>query len=147
MTFANNNLQSMNNDILRMIYDEVTNQNRDEINIFKLQYNKFIDSKSYCDKDFSYISCESDEEMYSYIQEIEEWINNYILQLNQSQMNSIICSYGIQKALILLCNYHKIAMARTSQDTINTIMNIQSENDMVRLILHDAINFQIIWKD
>ena len=106
MTSDNVKLYQMNTDVLCKIFEEVTIQNRDEIAIFKEKYNKCILDKGYSDRDFN------NREFDSAFEEMEDWIGDYVSSLKQRQINSILCDYGINKALLLLHDFHKNRLGR-----------------------------------
>lgn len=140
MTSDNVKLDQMNTDVLCKIFEEVTIQNRDEIAIFKEKYNKRIIHKGYSDRDFNNL------EFDSAFEDMEDWIGDYVSSLKQRQINSILCDYGINKALLLLHDFHKIGMGDTADDICEVIEICQTEETMVQLVLSDAVNFHTIWR-
>lgn len=140
MTSDNVKLDQMNTDVLCKIFEEVTIQNRDEIAIFKEKYNKHIIHKGYSDRDFNNL------EFDSAFEDMEDWIGDYVSSLKQRQINSILCDYGINKALLLLHDFHKIGMGDTADDICEVIEICQTEETMVQLVLSDAVNFHTIWR-
>lgn len=135
------NLSQMNTDILSKIFEEVTIQNKDEVSIFKEKYNQYILENEYTDKDFS-DACEFDVKC----DEVEDWIDNYVSSLKQTQTNSILCNYGINKALMLLRDFHVIGMGDNADDICEDIEMNLAEKNMVELILKDAVGFNIKWR-
>ena len=135
------NLNEMNTDILSKIFDEVTIQNRDEVAIFTEKYDKFIQSKGYADMDFkdAIPDCDSFEE-------VQDWIGDYISSLNQAQINSILCDYGINKALMRFHDWYTIGLGDTADDICEEIKMNHGEENMVQLILNDAVNFNSNWR-
>jgi hypothetical protein len=133
----------MNTDILGKIFEEVTNQNKDEVIIFKEKYNQFIVERQYSDRDF----CGArGAVLETEFEEVEDWIGNYISSLKQTQINSILCNYGINKALLLLRDFHTIGMGDTMDDVYEEIEMCNIEENMTKLILKDEVNFNSNWK-
>lgn len=130
----------MNTDVLYKIFEEVTIQNRNEVAIFKEKYSEHILDRGYTDKDFN------DREFGSAFEEMEDWIVDYTSSLKQRQINSILCDYGINKALILLRDFHIIGLGDTADDICEVIEMHQTEQNMAQLILKDAVNFHTIWR-
>ena len=143
MIRGNANLHQMNTDILGKIFEEVTNQNKDEVIIFKEKYNQFIVERQYSDRDF----CGArGAVLETEFEEVEDWIGNYISSLKQTQINSILCNYGINKALLLLRDFHTIGMGDTMDDVYEEIEMCNIEENMTKLILKDEVNFNSNWK-
>ena len=143
MIRGNANLHQMNTDILGKIFEEVTNQNKDEVIIFKEKYNQFIVERQYSDRDFcGALGAVLETEF----EEVEDWIGNYISSLKQTQINSILCNYGINKALLLLRDFHTIGMGDTMDDVYEEIEMCNIEENMTKLILKDEVNFNSNWK-
>jgi hypothetical protein len=143
MISGNANLHQMNTDILGKIFEEVTNQNKDEVIIFKEKYNQFIVERQYSDRDF----CGArGAVLETEFEEVEDWIGNYISSLKQTQINSILCNYGINKALLLLRDFHTIGMGDTMDDVYEEIEMCNIEENMTKLILKDEVNFNSNWK-
>jgi hypothetical protein len=135
------NLHQMNTDILSKIFEEVTIQNKDEVAVFREKYNQYILEKEYTDKDFS-DACEFDVDC----DEVENWIDNYVTSLKQTQKNSILCNYGISNALMLLRDFHIIGMGDNADDICEDIEMKIAEGNMVELILKDAVGFNSKWR-
>jgi hypothetical protein len=79
-------------------------------------------------------------------EEVQDWIGDYISSLNQAQINSILCDYGINKALLLFHDWYTIGLGDTADDICEEIKMNHSEENMVQLILNDAVNFNSNWR-
>lgn len=133
----------MNTDVFNF-FDEIINQNQDELVIFKDEYDKFIRDRNYHDNNFSINFCLED---FDATAEVADWIDKYICSFNQSQMNSIICNYGINKAMELLYNSYAMETLMNQHDLYQDILDHKSEKKIIELIFYDKVNFWKDWKD
>ena len=101
--YAPAKFHDLNSDVLSQIFEQVTIQNRNEIAIFKTKYDKFIQDKGYGGIDFTNAEVLVDAKE----DEVHDWINSYIDNLSQNQVNVILCDYGINKALKLMYDISK----------------------------------------
>jgi hypothetical protein len=136
-------LEELNTDILSQIFNEVTIQNRDEIAIFKAKYEKFIQSKGYGAVDFTNESILIDDKA----DEVHSWIVDYVHDLSQNQVNAILVVYGINKALKLMYDFHKIGMGDDDAEFCEELTVNPADRDMVDLIFKDEVKFMSNWKE
>jgi hypothetical protein len=136
-------LQDMNIDVLSQIYEQVTIQNRDEITIFKTKYTMFIKSKGYDALDFTKASVLLDDKA----DEVHDWIVDYTYNLSQNQINAILFDYGINKALKLMYDFHKIGMGDDDAGFCEELVVNSADRDMVDLIFKDKVEFMSGWKN
>ena len=124
-------IHELNSDILTRIFEEVSIQNRDEIAIFKSKYDKFIHDKGYGDIDFTNAELCLDHTLKG--DKVRHWIYNYIKNLSQNQINSILCDYGINKALQLKYDYH-MGMGDSNTDFCEELLLNPADQEMVECI-------------
>ena len=136
-------LQDMNIDVLSQIYEQVTIQNRDEITIFKAKYEMFIQNKGYSAIDFTNADVLVDDKE----DEVHDWITNYIDDLSQNQINAVLVDYGINKALKLIYDFHKIGMGDSDAEFCEELMFRPADREMVDLIFKDEVKFMSGWKE
>jgi hypothetical protein len=129
-------IHELNSDILTRIFEEVSIQNRNEIAIFKSKYDKFIHDKGYGDIDFTNAELCLDLRADT----VHDWIYNYIKNLSQNQINSILCDYGINKALQLKYDYH-IGMGDSNTDFCEELLLNPADKEMVELIFLNEAKF------
>lgn len=129
-------IHELNSDILTRIFEEVSIQNRDEIAIFKSKYDKFIHDKGYGDIDFTNIDFTNAElclDLNLKADKVRHWIYNYIKNLSQNQINSILCDYGINKALQLKYDYH-MGMCDSNTEFCEELLLNPADQEMVECI-------------
>jgi hypothetical protein len=138
-------IQRMVPEILEKIYEEVVQQNVDEIDVFKQEYMKTIEKLNCVGVNFSVCTeydCEDDVE-------IDQFFHTYIYKtLQQEQIDTIICKYGINNALALLYDFHKIGLGDSEEDICEIIQRTYSNADreMVGLIFQDAVEYHNDWR-
>ena len=121
--------EELNSDILSQIYEEVTIQNRDEVAFFKIKYDKFAKDNKATDE------------------EVDDWIYNYIKNLSQNQVNAVMCNYGINKAVKLMYDFHKIGMGDSDAEFCEELMHHPADRYMVDLIFKDEVKFMSDWRE
>jgi len=139
----------LNSDILDKIYTEVSIQNIDEIAIFKHKYNEFIKEKEYMGFDFtSDPDHTTDDITMCAFDTIENWISNYIKELDQNQINTIICRYGINKSIVLLHDFHRVGLGDSSHEICEIMEDerFQVDRNMVEIMMKDCVNFGSDWR-
>ena len=142
-------LFDLNADILDRIYTEVSIQNIDEIAIFKYKYNEFIKENEYLGFDFTSVPDHMNDDITICVFEtIEDWISNYIKKLDQNQINTIICRYGINKSIVLLQDFHRVGLGDSSHEICEIMEDerFQVDRKMVEIIMRDCVNFGSNWR-
>lgn len=140
----------LNADILDRIYTEVSIQNIDEIAIFKYKYNEFIKENEYLGFDFTSVPDHMNDDITIYVFEtIEDWISDYVKELNQNQINTIICRYGINKSIVLLQDFHRVGLGDSSHEICEIMEDerFQVDRKMVEIIMRDCVNFGSNWRN
>ena len=135
-------LEDLNSDILSQIFQEVTIQNRDEIAIFKTKYDKFIQDKGYGGIDFTNAGVLEDDKE----DDVHHWISDYLKNLTQNQVNSILCQYGINKAIKLIYDFHIIGLGDKDAEFCEELLWNPSDMQMVELIFKEEAEFMSDWK-
>lgn len=122
------------------MYDE-----KDEVSIFKTKFNDFCVKNGINDVlKYTIIHNDKTEE------KIEEFITNYIYHmLTQTQINSVLCKYGIANAMALFHDFHVIGMNCSSTDVCEYLEDPSLKTDyaMVELIFLDAVGFHSNWRN
>ena len=138
----------LNADILDRIYTEVSIQNIDEIAIFKYKYNEFIKENEYLGFDFTSVPDHMNDDITICVFEtIEDWISDYVKKLDQNQINTIICRYGINKSIVLLQDFHRVGLGDSSYEICEIMEDerFQVDRKMVEIIMRDCVNFGSNW--
>ena len=133
----------MNTDILNF-FEDLIKSNQDDLATFKDEYDQFIRDRNYHDKNFSIDFCLED---FDATAEVADWIDKYIGSLNQSQKDSIICNYGINKAMELLYNSYAMETFLNEHDLYQVILDHRSEEKIIELIFYNKVNFWKDWKE
>jgi hypothetical protein len=139
----------LNADILDRIYTEVSIQNIDEIAIFKYKYNEFIKENEYLGFDFTSVpDYTTDDITMCVFDTIQDWISDYINELDQNQINTIICRYGINKSIVLLQDFHRVGLGDSSHEICEIMEDerFQVDRKMVEIIMKDCVNFASDWR-
>jgi|DEB0MinimDraft_4_1074332.scaffolds.fasta_scaffold60583_2 hypothetical protein len=147
----NMNLQNLNNDILNKIYEEVVIQNKDEISIFENKYIIFLKQRGYSNIDFKNIPDEDDKSYDEKHSNVNDWIWEYVYDvLDQNQIDTIICSYGINNALTLLYKFNRNGLGNNADkiciENLDNAHEMETDRVMVELILSEKVNFNLDWK-
>lgn len=136
-------LHDLNSDILDKIYQEVANQHRDDIALLKKDYTKFIKDIGYLDIDFRNTNGANEDKFHT----VYTWTWNYVykqMELNKRLVDSIICSYGIAKAISLLwsfCNSDNCKIHIAFCEEMNTPFS--GEKMIIQLILCEEVGFNL----
>jgi len=83
-----------------------------------------------------------------YEDEVESLIYDHIKNLSYTDKNTIICDYGIIKALKLLHDYQKYGCGDSSNEIdeyIDDYDDISIYNDIIELIIKGEIEFRYNW--
>lgn len=144
-------LHNLNNDILNKIYEEVIVQNKDEISIFQDKYHKFLSINGYNKIDFKNIPEHEDIEYDEIHTKVNDWIWEYVYDIiDQEQIDAIICSYGINNALMLLYKFNKDGLGNNADkiciENLDNAHEMETDRVMVELILSEKVNFNLDWK-
>lgn len=143
---ASKMIQNMVPEILEKIYDEVIQQNVDEIEVFKEKYTKYIEELDCVGVKFS-ISVEQECENAI---KIDTFFHTYIYKtLNQKQIDAILCNYGIVKALNLFHDFHRIGLGDSAEDICEFLEDTgyySVDREMVELIFQDAVGYHSDWR-
>jgi len=147
----NVHLLNLNHDILNKIYEEVVIQNKDEIAIFQDKYYTFLKQRGYNKIDFQNIPEDDDKAYDEKHSNVNEWIWEYVYDiLDQSQIDTIVCSYGINKALILLYQFNKNGLGNNADkiclENLDNAHEMKTDRVMVELILSEKVNFNLDWR-
>ena len=138
-------IQSMIPEILEKIYQEVVQQNADEIELFKEEYRKYIEELNCVGVNFS-ISVEECENSLK----IDRFFHTYIYKkLQQKQVDAILCNYGIAKALTLFHDFHRIGLGDSAQEICEFLEETYCysvDREMVELIFQDAVEYHSDWR-
>ena len=116
-----------------------------EISVFKKQFNEFCEKNNINDiSKYTNIHNDKTEDL------IENFITTYIYtNMTQEEVNSILCQYGIAKAMALFHDFHVIGMRCTRRDVCEYIEDPSLKTDycMVELIFLDAVGFHNNWRN
>ena len=147
----NVHLLNLNHDILNKIYEEVVIQNKDEISIFENKYIIFLKQRGYSNIDFKNIPDEDDKSYDEKHSNVNDWIWEYVYDvLDQNQIDTIICSYGINNALTLLYKFNRNGLGNNADkiciENLDNAHEMETDRVMVELILSEKVNFNLDWK-
>ena len=75
---------------------------------------------------------------------IDTYINRYICNLTQHQVNNILCEYGIAKAIALFHDFHVIGMNCSKSHVCDYFEDpsLKTDYHMIELIFLDVVEFQ-----
>jgi hypothetical protein len=85
-----------------------------------------------------------------YFDELDFIIYNDIKKLNQEERDTIICNYGMSKAIKLIHKSYKIGLGDSPQEICEYLeysSDISIEQDMIEHIIKDEIKFVNIWRN
>jgi len=125
------------NDIICKIYNHVM---KEEVSVLEKFKNVVID---FLAKEKIVVS----QSIYNTNEIIDNMIRNYIKCLTKKEIDSIVCEYGISKAMKLLHDYNKICLDKHDTFICHNIANKHNiEESIVELIINDEIGYKINWR-
>jgi hypothetical protein len=80
---------------------------------------------------------------------IDDFIYKYIKNLSQKDKDSILCDYGIMKAIVLFHDHLRIGCGDSAEEICEFFEDEKygMYESMIKLIICDEINFQNDWRN
>jgi hypothetical protein len=142
-------LQDMPNDIIDSICSAIVKNDREENCLIHAKKNIITIIN---EQDLTISPCINRESLDIVLNDeaVNDIITNYVFKiLTQNQINNIIIKYGINKAIVLLHDWHSIGLGDSSQEICEEITDrvYIADRNIVEIIIKDEIGFHCNWRN
>ena len=142
-------LQDMPNDIIDSICSAIVKNDREENFLIRAKKNIITIINEQNLTISPYNNRESLETVLN-DETVNDIITYYVLKiLTQNQINNIIINYGINKAIVLLHDWHSIGLGDSSREICEEITDREyiADRNMVEIIIKEEIGFHCNWRN